>query len=172
MDWLFIFQCLYYFLPAYVANMTPVFVRKLPFLHHPIWSRKLGPHKTWRGLLLGTLAGTIVFGLQRQAYLMGFTSLALLDYADFSLGYGISMAGGALLGDVIKSYYKRKAQIPPGKSWIPWDQLDFVLGGIAGVAFLYAMNITVVLILVLASPALHVLVNYLGYLLGMKENKW
>lgn len=172
MSWLQLWQALYFFLPAYVANMTPVLVRKAPFLNRPIQEKLFGAHKTWRGLVLGTLAGTMVFWLQQIAYRQGFTELAFLDYAHISLAYGLLLSGGALLGDIIKSYYKRKENIPPGKSWIPWDQLDFVVGGIVGASFLYAPPFGMAMVLLIVSPLLHLVVNYLGYLLHLKPNKW
>ncbi len=49
---------LYFMLPAYVANMMPVFARKIPILGSPIdmgkryrGFRLLGKKKTWRGLI-------------------------------------------------------------------------------------------------------------------------
>ena len=56
---------LYFFVPAYVANMSPVVVRnRFPSLAAPIdgglsWRgrRLLGDHKTWRGLLVGIVVG-------------------------------------------------------------------------------------------------------------------
>ena len=53
-----VLQVLYFFLPAYVANMSPVLVRgRFKALALPIdggrwlWGKRiLGDHKTWRGL--------------------------------------------------------------------------------------------------------------------------
>ncbi len=61
-----ILQALWFFLPAYVANMSPVFSAKLiPWWGRPIdggrmhsdGERLLGDGKTWRGLIGGGLAG-------------------------------------------------------------------------------------------------------------------
>ncbi len=68
-----IVQILYFFLPAYLANMSPVLVRRwFSALAIPIdggktlWGKRLlGDHKTWRGLLAGVIAGMLVFELQR-----------------------------------------------------------------------------------------------------------
>lgn len=58
---IFLLKCLYFMLPAYFANMTPVFAQKLDilkFLAKPIDNGRttegraiFGAHKTWRGFI-------------------------------------------------------------------------------------------------------------------------
>ncbi|MEK6901094.1 MAG: CDP-archaeol synthase [Nanoarchaeota archaeon] len=169
---LFILKALYFFLPAYIANMAPVLVKKVPFLNRPVHEKRFGSHKTWRGLVAAVLAGGLVFWLQKIAYTMGFRSLAVIDYHDFSVLLGFLLGAGAILGDLVKSYYKRKGGIKPGHSWIPFDQLDFVIGGIIGSFFLYVPPASIVLVLLIVSPVLHALFHYMGYLLKMNEKRW
>ncbi|HET6399618.1 MAG TPA: CDP-archaeol synthase, partial [Candidatus Thermoplasmatota archaeon] len=66
MAWISILHALWLFLPAYVANMSPVFSAKLlPRWNAPMdggrtskdGKRVLGPGKTWRGLVGGIVAG-------------------------------------------------------------------------------------------------------------------
>lgn len=167
-----IIKSLYFFLPAYIANMSPVLSQRIPLLNKPVWEKYFGKNKTWRGVLAATLIGGLVFFLQKVAYVYGFRSWALIDYSDFSVLLGFLLGAGAIVGDLVESYYKRKAKIKPGDSWIPFDQLDFVIGGIIFSFFVYVPPAEVVLVLLLASPALHFLFNYLGYLLGINEQKW
>ena len=169
---LFVLHCLYFFLPAYIANMMPVFVKKIPLFDFPIWESKLGSHKTWRGLFFGTLGSGLVFWVQQVLYKHGFQSLALIDYSDFTVLFGFLLGLGALLGDLVKSYYKRKADIAPGQPWIPFDQIDFVIGALVVGFLVYVPPIEVVLVLLVVSPVLHLLVNYIGYLLGINKKKW
>ncbi len=169
---LLVAKALYFFLPAYIANMAPVLVKKVPFLNRPVHARLLGGHKTWRGLVAAVLAGGVVFWLQKIAYQAGFRSLAVIDYADFSVLLGFLLGAGAIVGDLVKSYYKRKEGIKPGHSWIPFDQLDFVVGGIVGSFFLYVPPARIVLVLLVVSPLLHVLFHYIGYLLKMNDTRW
>ncbi len=169
---LFILQVLYFFLPAYVANMAPVVFRFIPYGAKPISEKVFGKHKTIRGLIVGTLMGGLVFFLQQVAYRLGFDTLALIDYADFPLIYGFLLGAGALLGDLLKSYYKRKDGIAPGEKWIPFDQLDFVVGGIAFSFFVYVPSIGVVVTLLIISPLLHIGVNHLAFWLGIRKEKW
>lgn len=167
-----ILQSLYFFLPAYLANMAPPLFKWLPFLNRPIHEKRLGAHKTWRGVIVATLIGTLVFVLQKWAYSLGFTQLALIDYSGFSIILGTLLGFGAILGDAIKSYYKRKMNISPGEPWLVYDQLDFVIGGLLLGMFFYVPQAEVVLILLIISPLLHLLFNYFGYLLGVNKNKY
>jgi CDP-2,3-bis-(O-geranylgeranyl)-sn-glycerol synthase len=167
-----ILKSLYFFLPAYLANMSPVLFRWLPFFDKPLHSGWFGAHKTWRGLFLGAVVGILVFLLQQYAYVQGFTGLALIDYGGFSWVFGGVLGLGALLGDLTESFFKRRKGIAAGKSWIPWDQLDFVLGGIIFGGIFYVPAAEVMLLLILISPPLHFAVNYLGYLMGIRKSKW
>ncbi|HLC89034.1 MAG TPA: CDP-archaeol synthase [Candidatus Nanoarchaeia archaeon] len=172
MVWLLILKSLYFFLPAYLANMAPVLTKKVPFLNQPVWEKKLGKNKTWRGMVMAVLTGTAVFALQKYVYQQGWTGLALIDYNGFSILSGTLLGGGAILGDVVKSYFKRKRKIAPGERWIPWDQLDFVLGGLILGCLLYVPAVEVVVIIVLASPFLHIAFNHLGYALKINKSRW
>ena len=167
-----ILQSLYFFLPAYVANMAPVLSRKIPLFATPVSVHYFGDHKTWRGLIVAPLAGTLVFYIQQVAYNAGFTQMALVQYSDFPFYFGTLLGAGAILGDLLKSYYKRQAGIAPGIPWIPWDQLDFVMGALVGSLILFVPPAEVILTLLLISPLLHMLVNMIGYGLGINKNKF
>ncbi len=169
---LLIVQSLYLFLPAYVANMAPVLFRWLPFLDKPVQEKVFGKNKTWRGLLTATLCGGFIFFIQKVLYAQGFRSLAIIDYSDFSTLYGFLLGAGAILGDLVKSYFKRGYEVAPGERWFPWDQLDFVFGGILFSLFMYVPPAEVVLILLIASPVLHIVVNHAAYWLGIRKEKW
>lgn len=152
--------------------MAPVLLRWIPFGAQPVSERWFGAHKTWRGLVVATLFGGMVFAIQKYAYASGFRGFLLIDYAGFPWWSGFFMGAGAILGDLVKSYYKRKNGIPPGEPWIPWDQADFVFGGIIGFFVLYVAPIEVVVMLLVVSPILHLGVNYIGYLLKIRETKF
>ena len=164
-----ILKSLYFFLPAYVANMSPVLFRWVPLGKKPVHKKLFGKNKTWRGLIVASLLGTFVFWLQKYFYLQGFEKLALIDYSDMTLLLGFLLGAGAILGDLVESYYKRRKGVKPGEPWPVWDQLDFVIGGIVLSFFVYVPPAGVVLVLLVASPILHISVNYLGYLLGIRK---
>ncbi len=164
-------KSLYFFLPAYIANMSPVLFKWLPFLDKPVYEKYFGSHKTWRGLAIGTLLGGLTFYLQKIAYAGGFRTISLIDYSDFSVLLGFLLGFGAVAGDLLKSYYKRKAGIKEGQPWLVFDQIDFVLGAMFLSFFVYVPPPEVALILLVASPILHVIVKYLGYLLKLERCK-
>ena len=169
--WEIIIKSLYFFLPAYLANMMPSLLRKWSFAKKPIHEKLFGGHKTWRGIVAATLTGGAVFGIQKYYYLQGFTQWAVIDYGDFSLLLGFLMGFGAINGDLVKSYYKRKEGIAPGECWLPWDQLDFVIGGLVFTFFVYVPPAEIASLIFIISPVLHIVVNYIGYLIGLNEKK-
>lgn len=136
-----------------------------------IWGKRiLGDHKTWRGLLAGIIAGTLVFELQRFLYDAGVAQdLALIDYSAHPLLPGLLMGLGAGMGDAVKSFFKRRIDIEPGESWPVFDQLDFFLGAYVFVSLVYAPP----LLLTLASlPVVligNIASNAVGYWLGFKK---
>ncbi len=165
---LLILKSLYFFLPAYIANMAPVLFKWLPW-GVPIHERKFGRNKTRRGIVVGILAGGLVFWIQKYAYVRGFDQWALIDYGGFTVALGFLLGAGAVLGDLVKSYYKRRRNIKPGQPWPLWDQLDFVIGGLVFSFFIYVPPAEVALVLIVVSPFLHVVFSYLGYMLKLKK---
>ena len=171
-------QVLYFFLPAYLANMSPVLVRGwFSALAIPIdggqtlrGKRVLGDHKTWRGLLAGIVAGALVFELQRFAYQAGLArDLTLIDYSAHRLLPGLLMGVGAGVGDAVKSFFKRRMDIEPGASWPVFDQLDFFFGAYLFVSLVYAPPL---LLTVASLPVIflgNIASNIVGYWLGFKE---
>jgi CDP-2,3-bis-(O-geranylgeranyl)-sn-glycerol synthase len=171
-------QVLYFFLPAYLANMSPILVRgRYHALAVPIdngrtlWGKRvLGDHKTWRGLLAGIVAGPFVFETQRLAYVADFArDLVLIDYSAHPLMPGLLMGLGAGIGDAVKSFFKRRIGIDPGASWPVFDQLDFFLGAYFFVSFVYAPPLLIVLASLPVILLGNIASNALGYWLGFKE---
>ena len=167
-----IIESLYFFLPGYIANMAPILLRWIPFGGKPIHEKLFGSHKTWRGLMAAILVGGLVFLLQKALYNIGFQSWALIDYADFPGYFGFLQGAGVILGDLVKSFYKRKQGIKSGNPWWGWDQVDFVIGGLLLGFLVYVPPAGTVLLLMIASPILHLLANNIGYLLKIKKNKF
>lgn len=168
-------RVLYFFAPAYLANMSPVLVgRWFTSLATPIdggrmfrGRRVLGDHKTWRGLLAGVAVGPAVFALQALLYEAGYLrGLALIDYAGASAWIGVLMGLGTGVGDAVKSFFKRQIGIAPGASWLGFDQLDFFVGAYLFVAPLLAAPLLPTLaclpIVFLGSVATTVVAAWLG----------
>lgn len=178
-----ILEALYFFLPAYFANMAPVFasrifgdkfITSIDFNKTIGGKRIFGDHKTWRGLFSGIVVALLVVYLQSILYQFNFFhNISLIDYKSESIFiFGILLGFGALFGDIVKSFFKRRVGIKSGGSWPIFDQLDFVVGALLFVAIIYIPTWQHILILILFTPFLHWLTNVIGYKLGWKSNPW
>ena len=169
------------FLPAGIANMTPVFLAHLPLLskldqpldfnqtfnHKPI----LGPHKTIRGLIGGTLASILTVYLQQQLSIT-FPALNLAENL-ISLNpfiWGGLLGFGALFGDAVKSFFKRRTNIKSGGTWIPFDQIDYILGGILFSSLYHPLSFNLYITIFLLYFFLHFVATHTGYLLKLKSS--
>lgn len=136
-----IVQIIWLFLPALAANSAPVVATRahwLPQLAVPIDGNRLykgqplfGHNKTWRGvvvgLLFGSIAGILQYSLQPQV--APFVSPLWIYASPFgAVLWGSWLALGALGGDLLKSFFKRRLLIAPSEGWIPFDQIDMVVG--------------------------------------------
>lgn len=175
------------FLPAYIANMMPVFFatwRWLPKLDYPIDCGKkigdqeiFGKHKTYRGFVAGILGGLGTSLLQFFLYYFfsQTRSLFLFPFSFdlvFTLEWGILLGFGALAGDALKSFFKRRLRIPSGAPFFLFDQLDFVIGGLLAGSFIFVPSISHILILLFITPLLHFFANIIGYKFGWKKVWW
>ena len=175
-----ILQCFYFILPAYFANMAPVLAknmfRKLTF---PIdFNIKLGKYaifgenKTYRGLIAGILAAIIV------AYMQFFLSenniltvLPLLDYSNWLL-IGLLLGFGAMFGDMVKSFVKRRLGLKPGMPFVPFDQLDFVFGALIFVYPIARLSMEKMAIILFISLILHIVINHIAFYTGIRKERW
>jgi len=185
----------WFILPAYIANMTPVITsphalrgegieksgltQKLFFITQKLWGRHrypidfhmvfidkvrvLGDGKSWNGLIAGTLAGGLVGAAQGLLIANPLAGLKL----------GLVLGFGALFGDLVKSFFKRRIGKVRGASWFPFDQIDFVLGAFLFYWLFYGwVNLSYLAILLIITPALHLTTNWLGFKLGLKNEPW
>ena len=165
-----ILEILYFMIPVYAANAAPVFFRKVSFLNYPLdfgkkWNGKriLGNHKTFRGLFFGVLLGIAATFVQS---LLGYGSI--LDYSNW-LFLGFLLSFGALFGDAFKSFFKRRMSIPSGKSFIPFDQIDYTLGSLLFVSFFYDLSLIIWLYAFGIKFIVHILANYAGFYMGIRR---
>lgn len=169
-----ILQSLYFMLPAYLANMMPVFLKKFPVGNFPIHEKIFGSHKTYRGLVSGALTGIIVALLQKYLHTF-FPQLSIFPFDRFSYSettlIGLAFGGGILLGDLVKSFFKRRLKIAPGGRWMPFDQLDF-LGALLCVSIFFIPPLPHVIALFIISPLLMIITDVVGYHLGLRDVWW
>ena len=178
-----LFTALWFFLPAGLANMFPVFAAKLPVLKN--WDypmdfnlqfrgqRVLGSHKTIRGLITGVVIGIIIVGLQKELYLNwapSLRSILAVNYTQINFVYlGALLGFGAIFGDAVKSFFKRQLNIPSGETWMFFDQIDYILGGIVFTYWYAPLSLEQYIYLTVLYFGLHMLTTVIGYLIGLKE---
>ena len=134
--------------------------------------RILGNHKTWRGFVAGVIIAHVIYQLQIWLYSNPFfQNISLFDYSTMWGYIGLMMGMGALTGDAVKSFFKRQMRIKPGKSWIPLDQMDFTIGAILFASPWFFVGWTNAIVIVVLSIFLHMIVNYVGYLLKINKTK-
>ncbi len=197
MDFNVVLQAFWIVIPVYVANASAVIVGGgAPIDFGKTWKdghRILGDGKTWRGLFAGTFLGmTAGFGLAVVAKYLHTSEYAFLGVTDFE-GFPMmililfSLCFGALVGDIIESFFKRRLGKDRGQDWIPFDQLDFLVGallfslGISELLFLLRMTsdqwffgtITIwhIIILLIITPFLHITANVLFRKIKHKNTK-
>ncbi len=179
---MFILKALWFFLPGGLANMAPVIFKKINFLDYPIDFGKqingkpiLGSHKTFRGYFFGILLALIGAWVQKLLFVQFdfIKDITILPYDELSPWLiGFLMGFGALFGDSVKSFLKRQVEIKAGDKFIPWDQIDFIIGFLLFTSILYIPPASIVLSIILAVPLLHILVNYLGYYIKLQDSPW
>lgn len=171
-----IWDAFWFFLPAGIANVAPVFANKISVLNR--WQtpldlgktykgqRILGNNKTWRGLVFGTLmagitypfVSTLVYGVSAEP-----------DVMVGAVFTGGLMGFGALVGDAIESFFKRRRGIRPGNSWFPLDQTDYIIGGLLFVYPLVQPPLKFMAVVLVLYFGLHLLGSYIGFLVGLKD---
>jgi len=178
-------QSFWFFLPAYVANPAAVLLgggrpmdegRVLADGH-----RLLGDGKTWRGFGGGVFVGIVVGVVQWGVAVAVEPELA---WGGFPGGLVplLVLPFGALLGDVLGAYLKRRMGRPRGANTPGLDWYDFYLGAfvllvLADYGFFLAHYVRgdaifgLVLVTVI-TPLLHRAVNLLGFRLGKKDVPW
>jgi CDP-2,3-bis-(O-geranylgeranyl)-sn-glycerol synthase len=171
----------YFFLPVAMANMAPViFKNYFKFLAIPIDGGKkiggkdiFGSHKTWRGLILATLLGGAIYCVQYLlAYYFPHFNNIPYNYFEAPWWFGFLFSFGAIMGDLIKSFFKRRLNLAPGRTWIPFDQIDFLIGSTIVLALFFPVLWYYWLLILGIGLFLHVGLNRIGYWLKLKNTPW
>jgi CDP-2,3-bis-(O-geranylgeranyl)-sn-glycerol synthase len=175
--------------PAFIANAAATFPRgwgpPMDFGRNWPWDgrRILGPSKTWSGFFCGTLFA-LPFGLTMAwLILIAPPSLKLVPaFGPTLLGSVpalLLLCGGALVGDALGSFLKRRLGRESGARTLLLDQLPFVLLPVLlGLVFFPSTFVPAfwnwegVIWLVLFTLGFHAAFNWLGYKLGTKKVPW
>ncbi len=161
----------WYILPAYVANASPVLVGGgTPMDMGRKWrdgKRILGDGKTWRGFFGGVVIGAAFGAFQ---YLL--TPSFYDDSFRIALLLAFLLSIGALVGDLIGSFFKRRTGLPRGYPAIGLDQLGFLISALAFAYPVKTLTSGQILFLLLFTPFLHWGANYIAYKMGKKSVPW
>jgi CDP-2,3-bis-(O-geranylgeranyl)-sn-glycerol synthase len=160
-------ELLYLMLPAYLANMAPPFVKYWNGWNRPINRGWLGEHKTVVGFAVGVLVAVLATYIQSSFAWPG----TLFPPSDW-LAVGFAQGFGAMGGDVVKSFFKRRRGIAPGRSWIPADQLDFPIGALSLLWLWVRLDWLDVIAILGMTFAGGVVVNHMAFRLGIRDTKW
>ena len=162
-----ILDAVWIILPAYIANMTAcAFGGGTPLDFNRYFTdgrRVIGDGVTLRGTVAGTVFGAIA--CVTQSFFNEYT-------ISFSLKLGFLLGFGAILGDLIESFLKRRANITRGGPLPLLDQLDFIFGALLLSFPFLDLTHQKILIIILITPILHFSTNYVAYKLKLKEVPW
>ena len=152
-------ETIYIYLPAYIANATPVLLGGGPPLDggrtwvddQPLF----GDHKTVRGTLSGIIVGIAVGILQTH------------------LLWGVLLSVGAIGGDIVISFIKRRIKLKPGAMFPIADQMGFIVFAVLLVSFVQPSPTweRAVAILIATLP-IHYITNVIAWVLKLKRNPW
>jgi CDP-2,3-bis-(O-geranylgeranyl)-sn-glycerol synthase len=173
-------EAIWLILPAYAANGLTPLVGLRKGLHPIDGGRRfkgeplLGPGKSWEGMLFGTLIGGLIGLVEMLAYpyLPFSISAELLNIVPMSLLLGLLLGFGAMFGDLVGSFIKRRLKIPRGKPAIILDQEDFLAGALAFSLLLILIEIEWAILLAVITPMIHLAANGIGYILKVKKQPW
>jgi CDP-2,3-bis-(O-geranylgeranyl)-sn-glycerol synthase len=159
---IFIYPILY-ILPAYVANGAPVIFgggKPLDMNAKLFGKRIFGDHKTIKGTIAALVAGIIVGMLE-------------YPFMAYMLEISVMLAIGAIVGDLLGSFIKRRFSFREGASLPIMDQYGFFL-----FALLFALplghlpSLYGIAFLVVLTGLLHIATNISAYKLKLKDVPW
>jgi len=162
----FIITCLsavYFIMPAYIANLsglafggtTPVDFGKKFIDGH----RLIGDGVTWKGLIFGTITGTLIGAIEG----------VLIWDPVYGIVIGFLLSFGAMLGDAVGSFIKRRLNIGRGRPAPILDQLDFIAGALLLASLYTTIIFETVIIIAVLTFIIHIISNIVAYLLGLKD---
>jgi CDP-2,3-bis-(O-geranylgeranyl)-sn-glycerol synthase len=184
--------------PAFVTNGMMVIAGTLKIKRFPIDNGKtfkdgeriFGEGKSWNGFIGGWISGFLIsaaicwffflkiqeaeiysgFKFIDQAYITNFISAALNPTT-----YWLSqcfIALGSPVGDLIGSFFKRRKKVKRGEVYLFWDQNDFVIVSSLIACIWYPYDWYFWIFVLLITPILTALANWVGYLIGKKDVPW
>ncbi|MCL5011558.1 MAG: CDP-2,3-bis-(O-geranylgeranyl)-sn-glycerol synthase [Candidatus Marsarchaeota archaeon] len=165
-------ELIIFILPAYFANASPVIFGggkdAIDFNLSFNRERLFGKGKTIKGFLSGLLIGSLV-GI----------ALAFIPLYPFNVSFlvkikiGFLLSLGALTGDLLGSFVKRRMRLKSGSPSFLLDQLPFIIFALIFIyPYSFTLSIIAWLFLITLSLMLHVFFNWLANKIGLKKVPW
>ena len=170
---------LYFILPAYFSNGAGlVFGGGMPVdfgKSDKNGVRWIGDGVTWKGLIGATLIGIITGIIQGLVapYILSnfgqFITTPIITNVSEGILIGFLLGFGALLGDALGSFLKRRIGIGRGQPAPILDQLDFLIVALILVSFVVKLDWLFIILAIVLTLIIHLLANTIAYLLGLKD---
>lgn len=176
----FVADVIWFLLPAGAANLIPPVAAKW----FPRWDtsvdfgttfrgrRIFGPHKTIRGLAFGILFSSITLFLQ-CLFSEAMPALKALQVGPSFCDLwwlGPLFGFAALFGDLAKSFFKRQFNIEAGRSWFPWDQVDWIIGVLIATYPIFEFNLVFAFTAVALGLVSSFAAKVVGYWIGVNSD--
>lgn len=160
----------------------PVWAKRIPLLDRldkPIDGNKqlfakpiLGRNKTYRGLVAGVASALVVGAAQwllsEQWSAVNRLEFIELDFSSYII-LSLLLGFGAILGDALESFAKRQVGVTPGKAWVPFDQIDYVIGAFLISAVYIQLDTSQYLAAFFVGSIIHPISTVIGWKLGLKD---
>ena len=170
---------LYFILPAYFSNGGALAFGggKAVDLNRKDkkGNRWIGDGVTWRGAIAGTIIGVLTGAVQGYfnpdiiAAIGPYIITPIIHDINSGILIGFLLGFGAILGDALGSFIKRRLGIGRGKRAPLLDQLDFLIVALLLVSFVIQLNWLFIVISIFLTLIIHTLANIIAYLLGIKD---
>jgi CDP-2,3-bis-(O-geranylgeranyl)-sn-glycerol synthase len=178
-------QIILFIFPAYVANSAPVLLSGWgPLDRNALFAdgkRLFGDSKTIRGTLGGIAAGLLVgafFSYMLPIYMNDMPLLA--EKINREVGQNDKMAItflmviGAIFGDLLGSFFKRRLDIGSGEPFFVTDQLLFILTAVlfSSLALGLFLSVYELAIIIVITFIVHIIANVIAHRLNLKKVPW
>lgn len=168
-------QAFWLIAPAYAANGFPPLIHgKRPIDRGKEWRgrRILGDGKTIEGTIGGIVFGILIASLLIAVQDRFSSELALIALPVMTLELGAALGSGAVFGDILGSFIKRRFDVKRGDSVLLLDQLGFLLMALLLAYLVHPFHPLLAITLIILTPPIHLLSNILGYYIRVKKQPW
>ncbi len=172
-----ILAAFWFIAPAYATNAFPPLLRgKKPLDIGKSWKGKriFGDSKTIEGTFGGIFFG-VAFGLFQlflQSRPEGPGVMEAFGIVPLNLALILVLSIGAMSGDLIGSFIKRRINVAPGASLLIVDQLDFLAVAFLAAGLFYLPYLESIVFLLIATPIIHITFNWIAWKIKVKRQPW